>query len=177
MKSALASTALWVALALAGVAAGADQPEDGRERGTAARPPAGSTTGGAAGGSLDPVQPTVPSRVVAPPDTTVKAPVRRRSAKAASWPAWLPRLSRASGRDGRADLIVDGQAQAVQAGSSVGALEAVSVTPERLVMVRRAASGEAADTLVIVTFDAQGVARAQVLLGRDPRARVGPEVR
>jgi hypothetical protein len=176
MKTALASVTL--SLVVASATARADEPKVERPGGRTARPPAGTAAGVAAGGSLEPVQPTIPSRVVAPDeDATVKAPVRKRTDKAPRWPAWLPRISRTSGREGAAELVVDGLPQAIEAGCSVGALEAASVSPERLVLVRRAGPGESADTLVIVTFDAQGAARAQVLLGRDPRARVGPEVR
>jgi len=91
------------------------------------------------------------------------------AARPASAKTTEPSLRLVAGAEGEATVEVEGQAQVVRPGSSLGEGTVKAVGPDRLVYVRPARSGEpGGEALVIVTFDAAGRSRARVFWSRLP---------
>lgn len=127
--------------------------------------------GGVSGGAVD--QPTPPAPVVTQDTRAARGAVQSPEGPAPEGAA-VPVLRAVSLGDGEATLEVDGRRETVRPGSRLGGDTVKSVSAERLVLLRPVKDGD--DALVIVTFAADGAARARTFWARDPSAPAREEV-
>jgi hypothetical protein len=121
------------------------------------------------------VQPVAP---VGPRSGEVKAaPATPTATAAGKYDGSLAGVKALEIRDGRARLMIGGGERVVTPGAVIGADTVKSITPGRIVLKRSAPDREGGEAIVIVTFDAQGATRVQVIAVRDPTARAPAEVK
>jgi len=130
-------------------------------------------------GTADLEQPAPP-----PPEVTVASrPARGRieepnASAAPSDSLPVVSLHRVSLAEGEGTVEIDGRREVVRPGSRLGSDIVKSVSPEQLVLARPPKEGgQEGETLVIVTFDADGKARSRVFRTRDISAPEVPEAK
>jgi len=130
-------------------------------------------------GATDLEQPAPP-----PPEVTLASRPARGRIEEPNAPATpsdsLPVVSlrRVSLAEGEGTVEIDGRREVVRSGSRLGNDIVKSVSPEQLVLARPPKEGDQrGETLVIVTFDADGEARSRVFRARDISAPEAPEVK